>query len=130
MLKLPRHLLVPGMTRRYAVDGSLDVHAAGDSVILEVSSEDEDGGGWIEDDEAAAWMPALLPWRAELARGDLRGLYLAWLAGAGSGMLGAGRPSARRPSGRVGSMKRPSRGPSISIASPVGRRSCGDRSGP
>jgi hypothetical protein len=87
MLKLPRRLLDPGTARSYAAHGCLDVNATGDAVILEFSSQEEEGGGWIEDEEAAGWMPVLLPLRADLAGGDLRGLYLAWLAGARSGML-------------------------------------------
>ncbi|MBI4493313.1 MAG: hypothetical protein HY690_11050 [Chloroflexi bacterium] len=41
----------------------------------------------MEDAEAQSWLPALIPLRADLANGDLRALYLAWLAGAESGML-------------------------------------------
>jgi hypothetical protein len=99
MLKLPRHLLDPETARRYAVEGSLAVHAKGDSVILEFSSDDDEGGGWIEDDEAAGWMPALLPLRADLAGGDLRILYLAWLAGAQTDMIEEGEMEPPVPAG-------------------------------
>ena len=45
-------------------------------VILSFVSEEEGGGIWIEG-EGHLWP--LLPVRAELARGDLRALYLGWL---------------------------------------------------
>jgi hypothetical protein len=86
MLRLPRRLLDPAAARRYEVEGALEVHARGDQVILEFSSEDE-GESWIEDEEAEGWMPALLPVRAELLAGDARALYLGWLAGARAELL-------------------------------------------
>src|SRR3989337_1698222 len=69
MLRLPGHLLDPQMARSYAIAESLTVHTRDDVVILEFLSQDEEGGGWVEDEEAASWMPALLPLRAELASG-------------------------------------------------------------
>ena len=36
---------------------------------------------WVDEEETAGWLPALLPLRAELPSGDARALYLAWLAG-------------------------------------------------
>jgi hypothetical protein len=64
MVRLPRAVIDPKAARAYG------------------TAEDDEGGGWIEDEEAEAWMPALLPLRTELANGDLRALYLAWLAAA------------------------------------------------
>ena len=87
MLRLPRSLLDPQTAQPYAVEGFVDVHAGGDHVILALTSEEEEGAGWVEDDEAASWMPALLPLRADLASGDPRALYLGWLAGARAEML-------------------------------------------
>lgn len=89
MLRLPRRLVDPRTVQSYAAAGSLHLHAGTDALILEFTSEDDDeeGLGWVEDEEAASWMPALLPGRAELASGDARSLYLAWLSGAQAGML-------------------------------------------
>ena len=87
MLRLPRRLLDPQTTHPYAVAETLNVHVRGDFVILEFRSDDVEGMGWVDDDEAASWMPALLHLRDELASGDLRSLYLGWLAGAGVGEL-------------------------------------------
>ena len=85
MVKLPRRLLDAEVARRYAMEEALDLHTRGDAVILEFVSHDDEGGYWIEDAEAEGWMPALLPLRAELAGGDLRALYLGWLAGVAPG---------------------------------------------
>jgi hypothetical protein len=87
MMRLPRVLFDPRAAQAYAGEDSLIVHDKGDVVILEFISHDDEGGGWIEDEEAESWMPALLPLRAELAGGDARALYLAWLAGAAAGLL-------------------------------------------
>jgi hypothetical protein len=90
MVRLPRAAIDPAAARAYGTaddemtEDGLIVHDKGDVVILEFISHDDEGDGWIEDEEAEAWMPALLPLRAELANGDLRALYLAWLAAAGT----------------------------------------------
>ena len=87
MLRLPRRLLDPQHVQSYGFTEALTIHASGDSVILEFISEDEEGMGWVDDEEAEGWMPALLPLRADLASGDWRALYLGWLAGAGEDMI-------------------------------------------
>jgi hypothetical protein len=50
--------------------------------ILTFISEDEEGGDWVEGE---GLLSSLIPVRAELARGDLRGLYLGWLLCAQNG---------------------------------------------
>lgn len=87
MLRLPERLLEAQTVLAYRVDGAFEVHKKGDWLILESMSEDEEGDGWIEVEEAASWMPALLPLRLNLANGDLRTLYLGWLAGARAELL-------------------------------------------
>lgn len=87
LLRLPRRSLDPALAAPYAVDGSVIMHSRGEVVILEITSDDEDDAGWVGDEESESWMPALLPLRADVASGDLRALYMAWLAGARAGML-------------------------------------------
>ena len=100
MIRLPGRLLDPATVRPYAIEGFLDVHARRECVILELGREDDDGGGgWVEDDESESWMPALLPLRADLAAGDLRALYLAWLAGIRADMLDEDEVEPRVPAG-------------------------------
>jgi hypothetical protein len=80
MLRLPRRALDPDVARRYCDDETATLHVTRDHVILEFRSEDQGEAGWVEDEEAEGWLPALVSLRAELASGDLRALYLAWLA--------------------------------------------------
>ncbi|QFG20431.1 hypothetical protein [Actinomadura sp. WMMB 499] len=80
MLRLPKDLLPPRVAREYAVDEHVIVRTTGDHVVLDFHSEDEEGE-WEED--AVPGLASLVGVRAELAAGDLRPLYLAWLAAYG-----------------------------------------------
>lgn len=75
MLRVPRRVLDPATAKDYCGAGC--AKSSGDFVILDLVSEDESGDGW--DDDGAGWLSALIPLRAEIARGDYRALYLAWL---------------------------------------------------
>jgi hypothetical protein len=75
MLRLPRRVLDLEKVRRYCCDESAVARRKGEWVILEFHSEDEEGD-W---DDGDAHLSALIPLRADLARGDQRCLYLAWL---------------------------------------------------
>ena len=69
------------IARQFSVDGHLDVSATREHVILDMTSRDEEGD-WAEGAEDS--LPAIVGVRAELAAGDLRPLYLAWLAAYGT----------------------------------------------
>jgi hypothetical protein len=84
-LRLPTKLLTPETAKRYCVGESASARRKGGHVILEFRSEDEEGSEWI--DEGDAPLASLLPVRAELAGGDLRALYLAWLGCVQAGEL-------------------------------------------
>ena len=81
MLRLPRTLLDPKIAGRYCVDGQVSISTTRDYVILDLTSEDE-AGEWVEDAEDS--LSAIVGVRSELAGGDLRPLYLAWLSGYGA----------------------------------------------
>jgi hypothetical protein len=81
MLRLPRALLSPKVAGRYSVEGHVDVMTTPESVILDLTSED-DSGEWEEGAEDS--LSAIAGIRPELAAGDLRGLYLAWLSAYGA----------------------------------------------
>jgi hypothetical protein len=81
MFRLPRALLDPGVAEQYSIEPQVSVSATGDHVILDMTSEDE-SGYWEEDFGAS--LSALVGVRSELAAGDLRPLYLAWLSGYGT----------------------------------------------
>jgi hypothetical protein len=80
MFRLPIALLDPGVARQYSVDDQVTVAVTDEHVIIDMVSEDEEGG-WDEDAEDA--LAAIVGIRAELAAGDLRPLYLAWLSAYG-----------------------------------------------
>jgi hypothetical protein len=80
MLRLPRALLSPETAEQYCIDPDVSAWASGEHIILDLTSEDEEGD---EDWEAESPLPAIIGIRAELAAGDLRPLYLAWLAAYG-----------------------------------------------
>ncbi|WP_409468078.1 hypothetical protein [Streptomyces sp. HC307] len=77
MLRLPRQALAPPTVKPYCLDHRVDAWTTRTHLLLDLTSEDE-GGDWIEgaDDSLAA----LIGVRDELATGDLRPLYLAWLS--------------------------------------------------
>ena len=81
MFRLPRTVLDPGLAEQYGVDPQVTVSATPDYVILDMTSEDEPGD-WEEDLQDS--LSAVVGVRSELAAGDLRPLYLAWLSGYGT----------------------------------------------
>ncbi|WP_432834101.1 hypothetical protein [Dactylosporangium sp. CA-092794] len=76
-LRLPVQLLDPDLAATYCMGGSASSWATDEHVILYLSSRDEDGDEEWWDEEAG--LASIVPVRAELAAGDTRLLYLAWL---------------------------------------------------
>jgi len=85
MIRLPGRLLSLETAQRYCVGQAAAAWLAGGQVILDLGSEDEEGGDW--DESAEDSLASIVPVRAELASGDLRVLYLAWLLTAQSGEI-------------------------------------------
>ncbi|GAA2003947.1 hypothetical protein GCM10009799_33890 [Nocardiopsis rhodophaea] len=81
MLRLPRALLDLETVDPYCIDPHVIAWTSGEHLILNLFSEDE-AWEWVEGDEDS--LSAIIGVRAELAAGDLRALYLAWLAGYGT----------------------------------------------
>src|SRR5262249_54226484 len=77
MLRIPRRFLDVETARGYCDGEVVSLTARKEHMVLEFSSQDEEGGGWTEGEH---WMPSLVSIREELMRGDLRALYLGWLA--------------------------------------------------
>jgi hypothetical protein len=84
-IRLPRRLLDLKTAKRYCCGRAASVRSKGDSVILEFLSEEDGGDG--EWDDGSGWLSSLIPLRTELASGDHRALYLAWLLCVRSGDL-------------------------------------------
>lgn len=74
-LRLPARLLDPKAARMYCVGEQVSIREKNGRMIVSFVSEEE-GGDWVE---GVARLASLISVRAELARGDLRALYLGWL---------------------------------------------------
>ena len=75
-LRLPSRLLDPSIAKTYCGGDSASIREKSGKIILSFRSEDEEGGEWVEGE---GHLSSLISVRAELARGDLRALYLGWL---------------------------------------------------
>lgn len=80
-LRVPTQLLDPETVSMYCTDEGLSCRVRGNFVIVSFASEDE-SGEWAEGE---GWLASLTPLRADLMNGDLRCLYLGWLAAAQEG---------------------------------------------
>ena len=79
--RLPVDLIDRSAVKAYAHPESLEVRPAGaDAVIVDIDPRD-DSGDWDYPEDSARWMGSLANLRAEVLGGDLRPLYLGWLAG-------------------------------------------------
>ncbi len=63
--------------KAYASEAILGIKSAGEVVMFDFSSHDEEGE-WEEGGDG--WMASLVPVREEILSGDFRSLYIAWLA--------------------------------------------------
>jgi len=102
MLRFPRHVLGLATARKYCRSELARVTAKGDFLILSFGSEDESGDGW--DDDGSGWLASLVPVRGDIAAGDHRALYLAWLLSVQHGELAshAREPPVPPGLGRIG----------------------------
>jgi hypothetical protein len=82
MLRLPGDLLDLDVVEDYCVREQVNAWAAGEFVVLDLTSADE-AGEFGFDGDAEVLLSAVVGVRGELAAGDLRPLYLAWLAAYG-----------------------------------------------
>ncbi|WP_432191447.1 hypothetical protein [Streptomyces sp. bgisy027] len=77
MLRLPKEALTLPAVKPYCLDHHVDAWTTRTHLLLDLTSEDE-GGDWVEGADDS--LTALIGVRGELATGDLRPLYLAWLS--------------------------------------------------
>ncbi len=98
MVRLPRADLDLDLLRPYVVEPTMKLHERGAFAIIEFQANDESGesSGWEEGEE---WMPELTGLREEIAGGDLRTAYLAWLCGVDYGELEDDAPEPPVPAG-------------------------------
>jgi predicted nucleic acid-binding Zn-ribbon protein len=70
--------------RRYAAGQSLNVHSTGGDVVVAVAVERDD---FDPEDDGQGWLSSLTAIRADIAGGDARALYFAWLLDVQSGEI-------------------------------------------
>ncbi len=91
--RLPKHLVDRVAVEAYAHDSSLDVKPAGDWLLVDIAPG-SDGDNDYDDYDGESrhgWMASLVGCRAEVLSGDLRPLFIGWLAGVQlDGPLGGG----------------------------------------
>ena len=85
MIKLPARILDPVTAQLYCTTDSATAWPKDGNVIVHLTRE-SDEGDWIEED-GEGWLASIISARADLASGDLRLLYLAWLHSVGAGEL-------------------------------------------
>lgn len=77
MLRIPADSLDLGTAKKYCLGQDAMAWAHDGFVILSFGSDEEGGDTW--DEEGTGRLSSILPLRAEIAAGDHRALYLAWL---------------------------------------------------
>ena len=90
MLRLPARAFDLASAKAYCVPSVSEARAAKGHVVLDFHSDSEEGDEDFEDGEG--WLASLLPLRSDLAAGDLRCLYLGWLAGVENGEVNEDEP--------------------------------------
>jgi hypothetical protein len=83
-LRLPSSLLPVETVRTYCYTDLASAREKDGKIILSFVSEEEPTGEW---EEGENWLSSIIPVRSELARGDHRCLYLAWLLSVQNGEL-------------------------------------------
>ena len=79
MLRLPCDLLDPDVVEDYCIGDEVSAWVMDEFIVLDLSSEDH-AGEFDFDYDPENLLSTIVGVRAELAAGDLRSLYLAWLA--------------------------------------------------
>jgi hypothetical protein len=77
IIRLPKELANPKIFAPYLVKYMVSMEITEKSILLNINVAQEDYARWLHE---TSYVEDLLPLREELLRGDLRLLYLAWLA--------------------------------------------------
>lgn len=80
-LRVPLNIFPKGALKPFAARHSLLYRATKTHWVIDWALDDGEDDGFAEDD-GSSWMRRLVPLRDELLRGDLRPLYLGWMASA------------------------------------------------
>jgi hypothetical protein len=86
-LRVPLATFRKAELKSFATKHALTIEAADEHWIFDWALDESEDYDRFAEDDGGGWMRRLTPLRDELLRGDLRPLYLGWLAGAGGGDL-------------------------------------------
>jgi len=83
LFRLPRKLVDEKAIKQYAIvpeyaENYVDFYPKGESIVLDIHMYDDDGLGWLEEDDYD--LGDLVSLREDIINGDYRPLFLAWLA--------------------------------------------------
>ncbi len=99
-LRLPRALVDRESLRPYEVEHVVEIRETAEHVVISIYSDQDEGRDYDEHDEDPSQvLDNLLPLRDEIARGDLRVLYVAWLVAAWNGSVDEDAPEPPVPPG-------------------------------
>ncbi len=76
-IRLPKEAIDLKAWRPYFDSDAIEHKTVNNNLILDITTNDDDGHGWISD--GVDWISPLVPLREELLQGDRRLLYLGWL---------------------------------------------------
>jgi hypothetical protein len=96
--RYPKGVVDVRALRRYAVGHTLEVRSTARDVIVSISVE-SDRDSFDAADDGSSWLASLIGLRADLASGDERVLYLAWLLDLQCGEIDANALEPARPEG-------------------------------
>jgi hypothetical protein len=82
MLRVPRRLIDLKAAQAYAAESCMEIVTTAEHVVFNFLGNTEEPEGW---EEGEGRLAGLMPVRNELLAGDLRALYLGWLAGVAEG---------------------------------------------
>jgi hypothetical protein len=77
MFRFPLSLISVPELEKYSYEDFIKIWSTGDYLIVKIEWNDEEGGGWIEED--AGYLDSLIGLRQQILEQDYRVLYLAWL---------------------------------------------------
>jgi hypothetical protein len=86
-LRVPLATFGGAELKPFAVPQALSIEASDAHWIIDWSLDESENHERFDTDDGSGWMRRLVPVRDELLRGDLRPLYLGWLAAAAGGRL-------------------------------------------
>ena len=84
-LRVPKNVFDAGTLRAFKTKAIFSVEQTKTHWLLEWALDESDNYDRFAEEDGRGWMGRLAPLRDELLRGDMRPLYLGWLAGVSAG---------------------------------------------